>query len=274
MPETVDAALRAATARLAEASATPRLDAELLMAHILGISRSALLMGRRDTPEPRGFAALVARRVAGEPIAYLTGRRDFWTISLTVAPGVLIPRPDSETLIEAAVDHFASRPPARILDLGTGPGTLLLAALDQWPQASGIGVDASTQALTIARGNAADLGFGARVRFIEGDWAVGIDEPFDLILCNPPYIGINEMLPLDVVGHEPAEALFAGADGLDAYRIVVPQIVRLVAPGGLAALEIGASQRDAVTALFAVEGAAVTCRRDLAGHDRAILFAR
>ncbi len=274
MPETVDAALRAAATRLADASATPRLDAELLMAHILGLSRSALLMGRRDTPEPRGFAALIARRAAGEPIAYLTGQRDFWTISLSVGPGVLSPRPDSETLIEAAVDHFGSRGPARILDLGTGPGTLLLAALDQWPQATGIGIDASPHALGIARDNAARLGMGARARFAPGDWAQGIDERFDLVLCNPPYIGTGEALPVDVAGHEPAEALYAGADGLDAYRIVVPQIVGLVAPGGLAAVEIGASQRDAVSALFAAQDAAVTCRRDLAGQDRAILFAR
>lgn len=273
MPATVDAALRAAAARLAGASATPRLDAELLMAHILGVSRDALLMGRRDTPEPKGFAALVARRARGEPVAYIVGRRDFWTIGLSVGPGALIPRPDSETLIEAAVDHFGTRVPARILDLGTGPGTLLLAALDQWPAASGIGVDASLQALAFARRNAADLGFGARACFVEGDWAQGIDERFDLVLCNPPYIGAEEELAIDVAGHEPGEALFAGSDGLDAYRVVVPQIVRLVAAGGLAALEIGATQRAAVTALFAQEGAGVTCRQDLAGRDRAVLFA-
>jgi len=273
MLQTVDAALRAAAARLADASDTPRLDAELLMAHELGLSRNALLMGRRDTPEPKGFAALVARRMTGEPIAYIVGQRDFWTVSLVVGPGVLIPRPDSETLIEAAVDHFGAAGPVRILDLGTGPGTLLLAVLDQWPGATGIGVDASEPALAIARDNAQRLGMRARATFLLGDWGQGIDERFDLVLCNPPYIGSGEILSVDVAGHEPAEALYAGADGLDAYRVLVPQIIALVAPGGLAAVEIGASQREAVTALFAAAGASVACRRDLAGHDRAILFA-
>jgi len=273
MPETVDAALRAAAVRLADASATPRLDAELLMADALGLSRDALLMGRRDTPEPKVFAALVARRMAGEPIAYILGRRDFWTVSLAVGPGVLIPRPDSEALIEAAVDHFGSAGPARILDLGTGPGTLLLAALDQWPGATGIGVDASDSALAFARDNALRLGMGTRAAFRTGNWAQGIDERFDLVLCNPPYIGSGETLSVDVAGHEPPEALYAGPDGLDDYRVLVPQIVRLVAPGGVAAIEIGATQRAAVTALFAAQGVTVACRHDLAGHDRAILFA-
>jgi release factor glutamine methyltransferase len=149
----------------------------------------------------------------------------------------------------------------------------LLAALAEWPNASGIGIDASERALAFARDNAARLGMGTRAAFMPGNWAQGVGERFDLVLCNPPYIGTGETLSVDVAGREPAEALYAGPDGLDDYRMLVPQIVGLVAPGGLAAIEIGASQRAAVTALFAAQGVAVTCRRDLAGHDRAILFA-
>jgi release factor glutamine methyltransferase len=271
-PPSVDAALRTAAARLATTSETPRLDAELLMAHALGIGRDALLLGRRDTPEPKIFAALVARRAGGEPIAYITGRRDFWAITLQVGPGVLIPRPDSETLIEAAVDHFGAAGPARVLDLGTGPGTLLLAALDHWPQATGLGIDMSPVALDYARDNATLLGVADRALFRQGDWTDGIDERFDLILCNPPYIGDDEPLSAEVAAHEPSGALFAGADGLDAYRVLVPRIVALLAPGGLAAVEIGATQGAAVTALFAAIGAQTQCRRDLAGRDRAVLF--
>lgn len=265
-------AIREASAKLADTSDTPRLDAELLMGHALGLSRDALLLGGLDRPEPKQFAALVARRAAGEPLAYIVGSRDFWTIRLRVAPGVLIPRPDSETLIEAAAEHFADRAPATILDLGTGPGTLLLAALDQWPEAAGLGVDVSETALAIARENAADLGMGARARFRLGDWAAGIAERFDLVLCNPPYIGMDEETGPGVAEHEPAQALFAGADGLDAYRAIAPQIARLIAPGGIAVVEIGAAQRASVTALFAAEGLAADCRADLAGRDRALLL--
>ena len=137
------AALAAATRRLAAVSDTPRLDAELLMAHALGTTREQLLLRHLDDSAPATFASLIDRRLTHEPVAYITGTRDFWTISLTVGPGVLIPRPDSETLIEAAVEHFAGRAPATILDLGTGPGTLLLAALAEWPDAYGLGIDES-----------------------------------------------------------------------------------------------------------------------------------
>jgi len=272
LPISATEAIRDAAVRLAGTSDTPRLDAELLMAHALGLGRDALLLGGLDRPSPKGFDTLVARRRAGEPIAYITGIRDFWTIALRVGPGVLVPRPDSETLIEAAMAHFGDRAPASILDLGTGPGTLLLAALDQWPRASGLGIDASEAALGYARDNAARLGMADRVQFRLGDWAEGLAGRFDLVLCNPPYIGTGEPLPVDVAGHEPAEALYAGADGLDAYRVLASQIARLIAPGGLAAVEIGASQRAAVTALFGAEGLSVACRRDLGGRDRVLLL--
>ncbi|WP_448662072.1 peptide chain release factor N(5)-glutamine methyltransferase [Sphingomonas sp. CJ20] len=266
------AALVAATTALAPTSDTPRLDAELLMAHALGITRNDLLLRHLDAPEPAGFAALLDRRLAHEPIAYITGTRAFWTIDLAVGPGALVPRADSETLIEAAVAHFGARSPARILDLGTGPGTLLLAALDQWPQASGLGIDASDAALGYARANADRLGMAARADFRLGDWAADIAERFDLILANPPYIGTGEDLPAEVRDHEPASALFAGADGLDDYRRIVPQLRGVLAEGGCAVLEIGWTQGEAVSALALEQGLAPTVYKDLGGRPRAVFL--
>jgi release factor glutamine methyltransferase len=263
--------IAAATRDLAEISPTPRLDAELLMAHAMGITREALLLGRLDDPVPETFAALLARRLDHEPIAYLTGSRAFWTIELAVGPGVLVPRADSETLIEAAVEHFGARAPARVLDLGTGPGTLLLAALDQWRGATGLGVDASADALAYAERNARDLDMVDRARFRLGDWAAGVTGTFDLILANPPYIGTHEPLPREVGEHEPAAALFAGENGLDDYDRIVPQLPALLAPGGAAILEIGATQADAVSGLLVAAGFSVARRLDLAGHPRALV---
>lgn len=265
--------LHTAAQRLAEISATPRLDAELLLAHALGLSRAELLLRQRDLSVPPGFDALLQRRLGGEPIAYITGVRDFWTISLHVTPAVLIPRPDSETLIEAAVDHFTGRAPTRILDLGTGSGALLLAALDQWPCATGLGIDISRQALSVAQANAARLGLASRSEWRLGDWAEGVEEPFDLILINPPYIARDAALSGDVL-HEPAGALFAGAHGLDDYRRIAPMLPRLLAADGLAAIEIGYDQRLSVLTLLGDQGLSVEVRRDLAGHDRCLLATR
>jgi release factor glutamine methyltransferase len=267
---TIPDALRAATVQLAVSSDTARLDAELLMAHALGLSRNDLLMRQRDLTVPPSFAALLDRRLSGEPIAHITGLRDFWTITLAVTPDTLIPRPDSETLIEAAVDHFRGRAPAQILDLGTGSGALLLAALDQWPTACGLGIDASSAALIVAQDNAARLDMATRADFRLGDWAQGVDGPFDLLLINPPYIVADLPLSGDVL-REPASALFAGADGLDDYRRIAPDLPRLIAPGGLAAIEIGYDQAQSVCALVRDQGLDATVRRDLAGHDRCVL---
>lgn len=268
------AALRDAAQRLGAVSDTPRLDAELLMAHALGIERERLLLDPSGYGEPEGFAALVERRLTHEPVAYIVGYRDFWTIRLGVGPGVLIPRPDSETLIEAATRHFGDTAPRWILDLGTGPGTLLLAALAQWPEANGLGIDTSETVLDYARANAEALGLADRAAFQPGDWATGLDGQFDLILCNPPYIADTERLMADVADFEPAGALFAGPDGLGDYRRIIPELPRLLAPGGVAILEIGATQSISVTSLAEAAGFVVACRRDLGNRDRAVMLTR
>ncbi len=273
---TLREALNEATQRLASVSDTPRLDAELLLAHALGLSREALLLGTLDAPPPAAFDDLVARRAAHEPIGYITGRRDFWTLSLAVAPGVLIPRPDSETLIEAAVEYFGSparggQGPSSILDLGTGSGALLLAALSEWPEAHGLGIDASDVALEIASANARRLGLTPRARFAAGNWGAGLTQRFDLILCNPPYIELGADLPADVRDYEPQSALFAGADGLDDYRHLIPQLPPLLNPQGMIAIEIGATQVTAVSELFVANGLVPQVRQDLGGRDRAIV---
>ncbi len=265
-------AIAQATARLADTSETPRLDAELLMAHALACDRQVLLLRGGDDAMPPDFAGLIDRRAGGEPVAYILGRRDFWTLSLAVSPAVLIPRPDSETLISVALGACTVSP-KRILDLGTGSGALLLAALAEWPGATGIGIDRSTTALTVARTNGLDTGLGARVEWRLGDWGEGLDERFDLILANPPYVEDGAALSRDVVEHEPASALFAGPEGLDEYYRLLPQIPQLLAPGGRAVVEIGASQAAAVMAIGVQAGLCGEVHRDLAGRDRVILFA-
>jgi release factor glutamine methyltransferase len=266
-------ALAEAARRLADRSGTPCLDAELLMAQAVGVERETVLLSRLDDEAPSSFEPLLGRREAGEPVAYITGRRGFWSIELEVAPGVLIPRPETETLIEAAAEHFGRVGPKRVLDLGTGPGTLLLAALAEWPSATGIGVERSEQALAIARRNSDRLRLSARAELRPGDWAAGLNERFDLILCNPPYVEEGAALAPDILNFEPHEALFAGADGLDDYRRLAPEVPRLLAPRGIACIEIGAGQEVALSALFAGQGLSVSSRADLAGHARCLVLA-
>lgn len=269
-PSPARAALACAAARFGF-SDTPRLDAELLLAHALGVTREALLLALDTAAVPAAFTALVERRAAHEPIAYLTGTRAFWTIELGVAPSVLIPRPDSETLLDAAVAHFAGTPgPATVLDLGTGSGALLLAALDQWPRATGVGIDASARAVAIAADNAARLGLAERATLQRGGWS-GTGEQFDLILCNPPYVAQGAALPREVRVHEPAAALFAGSDGLDAYRALGPLLPAQLAPRSVACVEIGHDQAADVGALLRAAGLNVALRRDLAGRDRCLV---
>ena len=258
-----------AARRLAETSDTPRLDAELLMAHALGVERERLLLDPPHGPAPAEFGALVARRLAHEPVAYIVGHRAFWTIDLMVGPGVLIPRPDSETLIEAAVEHFGGRAPRRILDMGVGSGALLLAALAEWPEATGLGVDQSAAALAAAAANAARLGMAERARIEKGSWDAASSGDFDLVLCNPPYIEAGAVLPPDVARFEPASALFAGEDGLDDYRRIAPAL--RLPPGGVACIEIGCDQGPSVRTLFELAGYNVQIKCDLAGRDRCVI---
>ena len=203
---TVGEAIRAAADRLAAVSDTARLDAELLMAHLFGASRSELLLRHMRDPVPPGFAALIERRNAHEPVAYITGRQEFYGLPLHVTPATLIPRGDSETLVEAAL---AARPDARrVLDLGTGSGALLLAVLAYLREAQGVGIDRSPAALAVAAGNAEQLGLRPQASFTPGDWhAPGWAETlgtFDLILCNPPYVEETAALDRQVRDHEPA----------------------------------------------------------------------
>jgi len=266
-------ALADAARQLSETSDTSRLDAELLLAEALHIDRDRLLLSPPDRAIPKRFWTMVKRRLEGEPIAYITGRRAFWNIDLHVGPGVLVPRPDSEVLIASAIEHFEGTDgPQRILDLGTGPGTLLLAAIDIWPKATGLGIDVSRRAMSYAAANARRLGFEKRVKLKIGDWAQGIDEGFDLLLCNPPYLAEGAELGPGVREFEPDEALFAGKSGLDAYRVVAPQLPSLLNKGGLAAVEIGHDQADAVTALLAREGLHAKVANDFADRPRAVLL--
>lgn len=263
--------LRDAAKQLNAVSDTPRLDAELLMAEALSCERSVLLLRHMQDAAPAGFAVLLARRLGHEPMAHIRGRQQFWSLDLVVTPDVLIPRPDSETLIELAVKSYADAPPASIVDLGTGSGALLLAALSEFPEARGIGIDASPAALAVAEGNAGRLGLASRARFRLADWRepdwIGCP-PADLLLANPPYVETGAELAPGVRDHEPHAALFAGADGLDAYRILVPALPRLVRRGGLALFEIGMGQGAALRALAAACNLTATIHPDLAGRDR------
>lgn len=266
-------ALADAARQLETSSDTARLDSELLMAEALHIDRDKLILSPPDRQVPERFWGMIDRRKAGEPVAYITGRRAFWNIELHVGPGVLVPRPDSEVLMASAIEHFEGTPdPKRILDLGTGPGTLLLAALDVWPDAIGLGIDVSRGALSYAAANARRLGFEDRLKLMQGNWADGLVETFDLILCNPPYVPENAEVGSGVREFEPDEALFAGKEGLDAYRALAPQLPRLLNKGGLAAVEIGADQSKAVTRLLKRDGLKARVANDLGDRPRAVLL--
>lgn len=276
-PMTIAQALRAAAEALAATSDTPRLDAELLMAHALGITRSELLLRHTGGSVPASFAALLDRRSNHEPVAYILGEQDFRDLTFKVTRDVLIPRGDSEVVVEAAL---AARPDARrVLDCGTGSGALLLAVLAELPGARGIGVDRSSAALAVAGGNAADLGLAERGSFAEADWtapgwADRLDGPFDLVLANPPYVEDAADLAPSVRGHEPHGALFAGPEGLDDYRVLIPQLSSLLAPGGVAVVEIGHTQAASVTAIAEAAGLAVRLHYDLGARPRALEMRR
>jgi len=253
----------------------PRLEARLLLGHALGVSQEALLRDRHVAVDRAVFDVLLARRAAHEPLAFILGHREFWSLDLAVSPATLIPRPETETLIEAAVAAFPDRSAVRrVLDLGTGTGALLLAALSEFPAAFGVGVDVTPAAAVLAVANAARLGFGDRAAFLCGDWAGPLAGRFDLVLSNPPYIASGEIAALmpEVAEFEPRAALDGGPDGLAAYRRIVADLPRLLAPGGVAILEVGATQADAVAGIAAARGFAADTRRDLAGTGRAVVL--
>ncbi|MDT0574588.1 peptide chain release factor N(5)-glutamine methyltransferase [Croceicoccus sp. F390] len=272
----IAAALRDAAGKLAAIAQNPRLDAEWIMAQALGVTRSALLLDHLDGPAPQRFGDLVARRLAGEPLAYILGRQSFWGLEFAVTRHVLVPRSDSEVLLEVARQVLADRPPQRILDLGIGSGALLLAALHIWPQAQGIGIDKSGAALAIAQHNAEQLGLAARATLRLADWnELGwqqkIPAAYDLVLANPPYVADDDPdLADDVRRYEPEGALFAGSDGLDAYRMLIPQLPDLLVPGGIAMIEIGSRQAAATQEIAAQSQMQSRLHHDLSGHARAL----
>lgn len=269
---------RAAAILRAAGIDSARLDARLIVGAATGWSREQLLVEPRRVPGEAAFeaiAAMVARRASREPLSHILGTREFWSLPFRVTPDVLTPRPESETLVEAVCVRARERQaPATLLDLGTGSGCLLLASLSEFPRATGTGVDRSAAALSVAAGNAAALGLAGRVRWHQGNWAEGLDGRFDVIMSNPPYIAGGDIAGLDdeVARYEPRMALDGGRDGYDAYRALMPDVRRLLAPGGFAAFEVGAGQADAVVALVASSGLKPAgTRRDLAGIARVVL---
>jgi release factor glutamine methyltransferase len=266
--------LRDAAGQLAAASDTARLDAELLMAHALAVSRSDLLLRHMQDPVPESFAALIERRARHEPVAYILGRKEFYGREFLVAPGVLIPRMDSETTVAAALE--ACPAPGHVLDCGVGSGALLFTVLAERPLAEGVGIDRSAEALATASANAASLELSDRVQLLRRDWdeAGWADDlgRFDLVLANPPYVEEEAPIAPAVREWEPAGALFSGAEGLDAYRVLIPQLPDLLTESGVVVVEIGATQAEAVSEIATNIGFTVELRRDLADRPRALVL--
>jgi len=282
-PESLGALVAAAAARFAVAGiGSARLDARLLAARAFGVTPERLIghPERRPTPaQRRRFAALVARRAARQPIAHILGRREFWGLELRVGTATLVPRPETETVVELALAVAGRRHALgdggelTILDLGTGSGCLLLALLSELPDARGLGVDVSTKALAIARDNARRLGLAGRARFTTSDWGAQVDGRFDLVVANPPYVADGDFAKLEaeVSRFEPRLALAGGADGLAHYRALAPGLARLLKPEANVVLEAGDGQRDAVAVILERHGLKVSgVRADLAGRPRAI----
>jgi release factor glutamine methyltransferase len=280
--QTVESARRALTARLKSGQIdSAEFDARILVGAVLGLDLTGLIAaaGRLLTPdETIRLEDFARRRANGEPVARIIGFREFWGLSLKLSTATLVPRPDTETLVELALEMLRAAPRPdrglRIADIGTGSGAILLALLSELPDASGIGTDISEDALQTARRNAADLGLADRATFIICDYAAALFEPFDLIVSNPPYVRSAEIAGLakEVRDHDPLAALDGGADGLDAYRTLIPQAAKLLAPGGVLVVEIGQGQSGAVDGLM--EAAGLTLQRpakaDLAGIPRAV----
>ncbi len=275
---TVADCIDAAAARLKAAGIdNPRRETRLLLAHAMGVDQAALI-GHPDraVPDRDAFFALVERRANGVPMAHILGRREFWSLDFRVTPDTLDPRPDSETVVAAALAAIADRrgEALSVLDLGSGTGCLLLAVLSELPRAFGVGVDISPAAAAVAQGNARALGFGTRAQFFVGDWADALSGAFDLVLANPPYVVHGEIagLQAEVARYEPRTALDGGEDGLDAYRRIVREMPRLLSPDGIGVVEVGHGQWDDVAALFRAERLGIAGpAADLSGVARCLI---
>ena len=255
----------------------PSIDARLMLEVAAGVTRTEIVTDpyRELTAEQVAtLDAYLARRAKREPVSHIIGRKGFWKILLQVNKNVLTPRPETEVIVDEVLKAFPEQMPFSMLDLGVGSGTILLAVLAERPAAKGLGVDASDEALAVARDNAANLDLNNRAALMHGDWTAGLgDATFDLVVSNPPYIptAVIETLEPEVRDHEPRLALDGGADGLEAYRLLAPEILRVLKPGGMFAVEIGYDQAKAVEALFNQAGAQqVRTVKDLSTHDRVV----
>lgn len=260
---------------------SPAIDARLLLEAAADASRADILTNpyRALTPDQAAtFEDYLGRRERREPVARILGRKGFWKLMLAVTPDVLTPRPDTETVVEAALRFYGEHQRFSVLDLGVGSGAILLSILAERPLAKGLGVDVSEEALAVARDNAANLGLAERTALLRGWWTDGLgSDGFDLVVANPPYIPSEEIETLEpeVARHEPRLALDGGPDGLDAYRALAPEILRVLRPGGRFLVEIGWDQALAVSRLFRAAGAAeVDVMKDLGDRDRVVTGAK
>ncbi len=275
-------ALRDLRRTLSEAGfETAALDARLLLLDALGISATDLITGP-DVPltpeQAEALASFTQRRLNHEPVARIIGVREFWGLPFRLSPETLVPRPDTETLVETALDLLPDRQaPLRLVDFGTGSGCILVALLHELPQATGLGVDLSLGALVTARTNATDNRVGNRCHFALSRWADAVSGPFDLIVSNPPYIasGVIPTLDQEVREHDPKLALDGGPDGLEPYRILLDEAERLLAPGGLLVVEIGYDQAKALSRLAGLSGLEILrVAHDLSGNPRCVAMKR
>ena len=273
MPRTIESALADATNRLAQISDSPRLDAEALLASALDAPRSHLFAHpekRLTGQEARNFEFAIARRISGEPVAYITGSKEFWSLQLKVTADTLVPRPETELLVEQALLRIPEDQACRVLDLGTGSGALAIAIASERPKSTLVAIDSSSAALLIAKKNAAFHQLH-NIQFMQGDWIAPVsDKCFDIIVANPPYVSENDPL-LDDLRFEPLSALAAGPDGLDAIRRIAMNVRAVVARNGTLLLEHGAAQQHAVaTVLRENAWIDIACFDDLSGHPRVI----
>jgi release factor glutamine methyltransferase len=260
---------------------SPTIDARLLLEAAAPVSRADILAEPQrllDAEAETRLETFVARRERREPVSLILGRKGFWNLMLGVGPGVLTPRPETETILDVVLPAFPPERAFSVLDLGVGSGAILLSILAERPRARGLGVDVSEQALAVARDNAAQLGLAQRTALLRSDWTAGLgDASFDLVVSNPPYIRTAdiETLQPEVRDHDPRLALDGGRDGLDAYRLIAPEVIRVLRPGGMFAVEIGVGQADDVERLFQDAGAeALGVHNDLATRPRVVSGAK